>query len=318
MSRDDVLVIGGGGFVGRALVSQLVARGRRIHVLGRREVTGLSPQVSVHGGGLENEDALRRLLPDCATVFHLACTTTPSVSAALPMLEMVENIAPTLRFLSVLQDFPDTHLIFMSSGGTLYGNVGFRSAVEDDPINPQSFHGAGKAALEAFLRAHAVRSGSPLTILRPSNLYGPGQSLREGFGVVRAMLERARSGMPLEIWGDGEAVRDFIYIDDMVEICARFSELKNDRGTYNAGSGKGYSLNQLRSVVETATGRSLRVNYGPRRAVDVQHVELDTTRLRERLRWTPQVSLEHGVGATWEWLVAGGALSARGDRAAVP
>mgnify|MGYP001589670879 CR=1 FL=1 len=306
MSRDDVLVIGGGGFLGRALTARLSAQGRRVHVLSRRNLVDFAPQVPVHGGGLENEVALRRLLPDCPTVFHLACTTTPSVSAGRPMLEMDENIAPTLRFLSVLRDYPDTHLIFLSTGGALYGNIGSRPAREDDPIDPQSFHGAGKAALEAFLRAHAARSRSPLTILRASNLYGPGQPLREGFGVVRAMLERARSGAPLEIWGDGEAVRDFMYIDDMVEICLRFAELKNDRGIYNVGSGKGYSLNQLRSVVETATRRPLRVAYGPRRAVDVQHIVLDTTRVRQRLHWTPQFSLERGVEVTWEWLSAGG------------
>src|SRR5260221_706654 len=262
MSRGNVLVIGGGGFLGRALTAQLVARGHGGHVLGRRPVAGLPPQVSVHGGGLANEAALRRLLPDCPTVFHLACTTTPSASAGLPMLEWEENISPTLQFLSVLRDFPDTHLIFLSSGGALYGNVGARPAREDDPVHPQSFHGAGKAALEVFLRAHAARTGNPMTILRASNLYGPGQPLRENFGVVRAMLERVRSDTPLEIWGDGEAIRDFIYIDDMVAVCLQFAELAGDRETYNVGSGRGCSLNQLRSVVEAATGRQLRVNYG--------------------------------------------------------
>lgn len=313
MSRDGVLVIGGGGFLGRALIAQLVARGRRVHVLGRRNTAGFPREVSVDGGGLANEAALRRLLPDCATVFHLACATTPSVSAGVPMLELEENIAPTLRFLSVLRDFPDTHLIFLSSGGALYGNIGARPAREDDPLNPLSFHGAGKAALEAFLHAHAARSSGPLTILRTSNLYGPGQPAREGFGIVRAMLERARTDTPLEIWGDGEAIRDFVYIDDVVAVCLRYAELAGGRETYNLGSGEGCSLNRLRSVVEAATGRRLRVNHGAPRAVDVQHIELDTARLRARLGWAPRVCLEDGVGMTWRWLEAGGAA---GDHAA--
>jgi UDP-glucose 4-epimerase len=307
MSRDGVLVIGGGGFLGRALTAELVGRGRRVHVLGRRNAAGLPPQASFDRGGLSNEAALRRLLPDCATVFHLACATTPSVSADLPMLEVEENIAPTLRFLSVLRDFPDTHLIFMSSGGALYGNIGARPAREDDALNPLSFHGAGKAALEAFLHAHAARSSGPLTILRTSNLYGPGQPAREGFGIVRAMLDRARTDTPLEIWGDGEATRDFIYIDDVVAVCLRYAELAGGRETYNVGSGEGCSLNRLRSIVEVATGRRLRVNYRAPRAVDVQHIELDIARLRARLGWAPRVSLADGVGMAWRWLEEGGA-----------
>jgi len=307
MSRDGVLVVGGGGFLGRALTAQLVSRGRRVHVLGRQLAGGFPPQVSVSSGGLSNEAALRRSLAECGTVFHLACATTPSVSAGLPMLEMEENIAPTLQFLSVLQDYPDTHLLFLSSGGALYGNIGTRPAREDDPLNPLSFHGAGKAALEAFLRAHAARTGNPLTILRASNLYGPGQPLRAGFGVVRAMLERARSGTPLEIWGDGETVRDFVYIDDVVEVCLRYAELAGGPKTYNVGSGEGCSLNRLRSVVEAATGRRLHVVHGAPRAMDVRHIELDTGRLRARLGWAPRVSLEQGVGATWRWLEASGA-----------
>ncbi len=307
MSRDGVLVIGGGGFLGRALTAQLVSRGRRVHVLGRRSLAGFPPQVSVSDGGLANEAALRRLLPECGTVFHLACATTPSVSAGRPALEMEENIVPTLQFLSVLQDYPDRHLVFLSSGGALYGNIGARPAREDDPLNPMSFHGAGKAALEAFLRAHAARTGNPLTILRASNLYGPGQPLRAGFGVVRAMLERARSGTPLEIWGDGENVRDFVYIDDVVAVCLRHADLADGSQTYNVGSGEACSLNRLHSVVEAATGRRLQVVHGAARPMDVRHIELDIGRLRGRLGWAPRVSLEQGVATTWRWLEAGGA-----------
>jgi UDP-glucose 4-epimerase len=310
VERNGILLIGGNGFLGRALVARLRAQGGRAYVLARRRARDLPPDVSVHEGGMENQAALREVLPRCRSVIHLASTTTPSLSADRPLLEIEENVLPTMRFLAVLQEFPGIHLIYLSTGGALYGNSEGRAASENDPIAPLSYHGAGKAALEALLQAYAGRTGTALTVLRPSNLYGPGQPLRAGFGIIRTMLEHARNGTTLQIWGDGEQVRDFLFIDDMVDVCQRFIELPDDRGTYNVGSGEGHTLNQIRAIVERESRRPLAVTYGPGRAGDVRSVVLDTMRVRGRLQWAPQVSLECGIRASWAWISASGGLGA--------
>ena len=125
------------------------------------------------------------------------------------------------------------------------------------------------------LSAVAFRAaGHAVTILRPANAYGPGQTMRGGFGLIRTMLEHARAGTAMEIWGDGENVRDFIYIGDVVEACIRFVALPQDSGTYNLGSGRGYSINRVRRVVEQVTGIELKVFHHPARGIDVRAVVL--------------------------------------------
>ena len=118
-----------------------------------------------------------------------------------------------------------------------------------------SYHGAGKVALEAFFSVLGQRRPGGLTILRPSNIYGPGQALRAGFGIIPTLLERARDGGKVTIWGDGSSVRDYLYIDDMVAACRL--ALVGPSGVYNIGAGVGTSLNELIEQVQQITGRSV-------------------------------------------------------------
>ncbi|HXU94189.1 MAG TPA: NAD-dependent epimerase/dehydratase family protein, partial [Gallionella sp.] len=295
MSGDNVLLLGGGGFLGTALARKLAAEGRQVYVLGRNAITA-AKNVHFEQGSLDSPELLAKLLPLCGTVIHLASATTPGNSADHPVREL-ENLSPSLRLLDALQSYPETHLIFFSSGGTLYGNPRRLPVQEDDPVAPLSYHGAGKAALEAFLHAFRTR-GHAVTILRPSNAYGPGQAHKSGFGLIRTMLEHARRGTPLEVWGDGENVRDFIYVDDIAEACARFVALPLDNGTYNLGSGRGYSIRQAQRVVELVTGAELKTVYHPARGIDVREIVLDVSRLDMRLGWKPHTSLEDGVRYT--------------------
>ncbi len=283
MSREDVLLLGGTGFIGSALARRLEQEKRTSHILGRHD-----------GERLEN------VLPQCGTVVHLASATTPGSSATHPGLEL-GNLALTLRLLELMQSQPETHLIFFSSGGTVYGNPNRLPVTEDDRIAPLSNHGAGKASQEAFCQAFRA-CGHAVTILRPSNAYGPGQMPKSGFGLVRTMLKCVRLGTPLEIWGDGENIRDFIYIDDVVEACMRLIDLQQDSGTYNLGSGIGYSINQVRHIVEQVTGIELKTSHHPARGIDVRTVVLDISRIKARLSWQPQTSLEEGVRHTLKWL----------------
>ena len=283
MSREDVLLLGGAGFIGSALARRLEKEKRAVHILGRHDA-----------------ERLENVLPQCGTVIHLASATTPGSSATHPGLEL-GNLALTLRLLELMQTQPEIHMIFFSSGGTIYGNPDRLPVTEDAPIAPLSNHGAGKASQEAFCQALRA-CGHAVTILRPSNAYGPGQIPKSGFGLIRTMLECVRIGTPLEIWGDGENIRDFIYIDDIVEACMRLIDLPQDSETYNLGSGIGYSINQVRRIVEQVTGVELKTVHYPARGIDVRAVVLDTSRLEARLGWKPETRLEEGVSHTLKWL----------------
>lgn len=230
---------------------------------------------------------------------HLATETTPGASARYPLLETA-NLQPTLTLLDALWNFPDKHLIFFSSGGTLYGNPADLPVAEDALLAPLSFHGAGKAAQEMFLQAFRAQ-GRAVTILRPANAYGPGQPLKAGFGLVRNVLENIRHDRQIEVWGDGEAVRDFVYVDDVASACALFVERQEDSGTYNIGSGEGCSINMLIRLAGEVSGRIPDVVYRTARRSDVDKVVLDVSRVHST-GWTSKTSLVEGLRLTWEWL----------------
>ena len=266
----------------------------------------MMPGVVTRQASLDDKSMLRELLPRYRTVVHLASTTTPGSSAQSPVREAEENILPALRLLEVLAEFAPVRLVYVSSGGTLYGNPTVLPVMEDQPLWPLSNHGVGKVAVEGFLRVYGGQHEGRVTVLRPSNVYGPDQALREGFGVIRTMLEHARRGTAMEFWGDGETVRDFLFIDDWVEACWRLLAPGAPVGVYNVRGGEGCSLNTLRAVVERVTGRELRVRWMPARTVDVRGVVLDSTRLRAATGWMPQVTLEEGIQQMWSWLEGSG------------
>jgi UDP-glucose 4-epimerase len=296
MSRDSILLLGG-GFIGAALAQRLALAGKSVEMISRKPLH--IPHVSSHISDLGNSALIEKMAAHCGTVIHLASATTPGISSRHPSKEL-ENLAPTLRLLEAMQQWPATRLIFLSSGGTIYGNPDSNPVAETAHFAPLSYYGAGKVALESFLNAFSV-AGHTTTILRPSNTYGPGQSLRTGFGLIRNLLEHARNGTTAEIWGDGESVRDYIYIDDVVEACIRFLDFPPHSGTYNLGSGIGYSVNQVLAHIEAICGSRLQVTYRPTRQVDVREIVLDITALENRLGWRPQTNLDDGLRRTWEW-----------------
>ncbi len=299
MNNDAILLLGGNGFIGRALTHKFATEGYSVYVLSPNAKASL-PNVQAIRGSLGDCELLAKVLPHCQTVIHLASATTPGSSASRPILEL-DNLAPTLSFLETLQAYPERHLIFFSSGGTVYGNPRLLPVKEDAPLAPLSYYGAGKVALESMVNAYRAH-GNGVTILRPSNAYGPGQTMRQGFGLIRTILEHARVGTPIEIWGDGQNVRDYIYIDDIVEACSRLTKLPLDSGTYNLGSGTGYNINQLIEVVGEVCGKKLPIIHKPARTADVRSIVLDTNLLSDRLKWQANVSLDDGIKRTWTWL----------------
>jgi UDP-glucose 4-epimerase len=303
MRGKNILLLGGGGFIGTALARRLCENNFNVHILSKHfPAREIEPNMIFYQGNLDDKKILEQVLPECKTIIHLASSTTPGSSSRQSVLEADKNITPTLRFLDILQGYENVHIIFVSSGGTLYGNPESTPVNETHPLNPLSFHGAGKVALETFLRTFSTLPEKNTTIVRPSNVYGPGQPLRSGFGVIRTMLEHVLRGTVMEIWGDGMSVRDFLYIDDMLSALIRLIDFPYDNNTYNVGSGIGYSLNQLKEIIETVSGKKLSAVYRPSRKSDVKTIVLDSSLLSKKTKWHPTVSLEQGIELTWKWL----------------
>lgn len=304
VSRNGVLLVGGAGFIGTALARNLVSAGKDVHILARKDPQWTDGVGQVHVGDFAHLEKIEEVISRCATIVHLASSTTPGSSAYHPGQER-ENLVSTLEALEFLQRKAGMHIVFLSSGGTVYGNPDALPVDENSPLRPVSYHGAGKVALEAFWNVFRA-AGHAVTVLRPSNAYGPGQFPDQGFGLVHAALEHARLGKPIEIWGDGKNERDFVYIDDLVEAIVAVVGRPGDSETYNIGSGVGYSLSQVVAMAERITGRTIQIKYRPARAGDVRRVVLDSSLFQRAFSWQPKVSLEEGMKRTWEWLTRTG------------
>lgn len=298
------LIIGGTGFIGQALCTQLLSQRTKVHVIARHADT--LPQhknLYAHKASMEDSKLMAECLTECSHVFFTASDTIPGNSAKKPVLELEANLEPALIFLDTLQQFPDTHLIFFSSGGTVYGNPKVSEVTEDHALNPLSYHGAMKTSLEAFMHAMSTQCGSHISALRPSNVYGPGQRYRADFGIIRKLLEHAMQGKPIEIWGDGETIRDYLFIDDCVSATLSLMNIETKGfNSFNIGSGTGHSINDICDVVDRITMSPLQRHYHPARSIDVKKVVLDSTKLQQMTGWQPMVSIEAGIEETWKWL----------------
>lgn len=301
---DSILVLGAAGFIGRHLVEALAESGESVIAATTRPTT--YRRTSVHNvvAAFDDPADFAPLLARSRAVIHAASSSTPGSSANEP-LEEWKNIRTALTLLTALQNNPRCSLLYLSSGGTLYGDRSGEKVAENTPLLPRSYHGAAKASIEHFINAWAEQHGGTATILRPSNVYGPQQPPRRGFGIIPAAFECARDGIPLTLWGDGHSVRNYIYIEDFVRLCLAVLSQPPPRRVeiYNGASGESVSVLELLGLIRHATGLPLTWRHKPARATDVQHIVPDGTAAMIRYHWRAQVPLTEGLRDTWSWFL---------------
>lgn len=297
------LVIGGNGFIGSGLVPVLRARGAEVLVLdpGRPRADVDWTGVGFINGSLSDAGLLASALAGVDVVFHLAGTTVPSTSNLDPVADVQGNLVATLGLLGAMRAAGVRRIVYFSSGGTVYGNPSVSPVPESHPLRPISSYGVVKVAIENYLAMYQQLGDLDPVILRPSNPYGPRQSTAGIQGAVAAFLGAAARGEPVRIWGDGEVVRDYLYIDDLVELAA-IAGLSGEVGVFNVGSGEGHSLNALVAMASDVVGRPLAIEYQAGRAFDVRRVVLDIAAARGTFGWSPRTSLPEGLAATWRAL----------------
>ena len=298
-----VLVIGGNGFIGSGLVGRLGEKGVAVRVLdlGQPRSGVCWDGVEFVQGSLADAGLLPRVLEGVDVVYHLASTSVPGTSNLDPVADVQGNLVATLGLLQAMRPAGVRRIVYFSSGGAVYGNTDADLVAESQPLHPVSSYGVVKAAIENYLHMYRELGDLDPIVLRPSNPYGPRQSTAGVQGAVGTFLALALRGEPIRIWGDGEVVRDYLFIDDLVEVAARAGLAPGD-GTYNVGSGTGHSLNQLCAVVSQVTGRTLDIQHLPGRPFDVKRIVLDTSAAKAAFGWAPQVPLADGVDRTWRSL----------------
>lgn len=289
--------------MGRSLSSAINSNDYEIHVISPHLPDPKDDLIIYHQGSLDNKALLEETIPICDTIIHLASTTTPGDSATDPTIEVDQNISPTIKFLDYLSSYKNKNLIFISSGGAIYNSFLDCPIKESHPFYPLSFYGAAKLSLEFFLQTFSNKYNFNLKILRPSNLYGPGQPLREGFGLIRTILQNLKDDKTMEIWGDGEIVRDYIYIEDMINAILTFIKYPSLNGIFNISSNSGYNINQVIHIIENVCDKKLKYKYTKQRKIDIKSVILDNTKIQSKCDWKAKTNLETGIRNTWNWLI---------------
>lgn len=303
---DQILVLGAGGFAGKRLVRALAQRGEQVIAVTHQPVDFSEGEVEQAVYQPDKPERLAALVKRSSVVVHLASASTPGSSAGRPLAELDGNLRLTLTLLEAMQASPRTNLLYLSSGGCLYKIGAEESASETTIVDPRSYHGAGKIAAEHFIRAWSSQYGGTAVLLRPSNLYGPGQTERKGFGIVPTGFGRIVRGEELHVWGDGSAIRDYLYIDDFIALCMQVLAVPMAKGvcTFNASSGVGVSLNELFGAMEIASGKPLRRSYDVSRAVDAGRIVMNAGRALQTYGWSAATTLPEGLRRTWHWFTS--------------
>lgn len=312
-----VLVLGGEGFIGSHLVEGLVAAGHDVSTFDRQPGLLLpgSARKAIRSsyGDFCDAEGLAPLLDSVDVIYHLISTTLPKSSNESPLFDVTSNIGGTLNLLTRARDAGVRKVVFVSSGGTVYGIPRSSPITESHPTEPICSYGITKLAIEKYLHLFHTLHGLDYAVLRVSNPYGDRQQTGRGQGVIGTFVNRIVNQAPIEIWGDGTVVRDYIHVSDVVAALVRSMDDTGTERIFNIGSGVGHSLRQILACLHEITGIAPEVHWEPQRSFDVRENVLDIKRATQALGWSPVVPLIDGVRSVYE-----SALVSRAPAAAQP
>jgi UDP-glucose 4-epimerase len=293
------LITGGAGFLGSALANHLAQQGHTVRVLddlSAGDVAHLDPAIHLTRGDVEDKPKVWRLLDKVDCVYHLAARVSVPESVLYPREYNKTNVSGTVAIMEAMRDARVKRVVLASSGA-VYGEQ------EVDRVNelllpaPDSPYAVSKLAAEGYVRTIGSLWGIETVCLRIFNAYGPHQAIPPAHPpVVPQFVWQILGGGSLVIYGQGESVRDYIYVDDVVRalVAAATAEGVN-RQVINVGTGSGTSVNELVRLIEKVTGRKAQIINNPSTSGGVSALVADTTRARKLLDFKPQVTLEEGL-----------------------
>jgi UDP-glucose 4-epimerase len=302
-----ILVMGGLGFIGSHLSRALLREGYRVRIFdklygSRNLIADIIGDIEVEEGDAERPEDVLRSLQDIDVVIDFIHTTVPGASMNDPSYDVRTNVVAHASWLPLLNKTELRRIIYISSGGTVYGVPQRNPIGEDHPTDPISSYGITKLAIEKYIAMYATINGIEYRIGRPANVYGEGQHLHIGQGVVGVFLDRCLRGEPIEIWGDGTVSRDYIYVSDMVQGIMKLIDHRGDGRVFNVSSCMGHSLNDIIAIIRDELKIPVRVTYATARKFDVPLNVLDNSRLRCETGWGPQTDMVDGMRLVCNYL----------------
>jgi len=298
--KKKVLILGGNGFIGRNLGNYMADNGWNVFSFDRELPMKLNSKVQYLEGDFFDDKLLENLVKDKDVIYHAISTINPGNSSTEYMRGYEKDFLQTIKLCEYIQK-NKSKLIFLSSGGTVYGKQTKQPIREDALPSPINHYGNLKLCIENTIRIFAYQNKSDMVVARISNPYGPGQDYTKGVGFIDAAIKKAIRKEIIEVWGDGEIIRDYIYIDDVcVALAALAESVDIQHGVINISSGQGTSMKEILAIIEELHG-NLRIQFKEARSVDLQEVVLDNSQMRDIIK-KPLYGIKVGIERYYHYL----------------
>ena len=283
----------GAGFLGSALAASLAAK-EKVRVV-NKEASPLCGQHNIDfiEGDLKNLD-WESVLRDVDVVYPMHGTIISYDGTDGIVRDINEGIIPMLTLVSECKKRGIRRIIYPSSGGTVYGKYSVHSR-ETHPTVPYSVYAAHKIALENYFRLFNLYDDMEIITLRIANPYGYLETANRKQGIIPIFIDRIINGQPIEVWGAGKNVRDYIYIDDLVDALEKAAAYRGEYRCFNIGSSTGTSIKKVIRLIEQHSGKKAQVTVKPGRICDAESSYLSNDLAIKELGWKPSVTLDEGI-----------------------
>lgn len=296
-----ILITGGAGFIGSHIVDECIKKGWNVVVVdnlstGKKE--NVNSKAKFYNVDITNYSAIETIFKheQPTVVNHHAAQIDVRRSVANPQYDAQINIIGSLNLLELCVKYKVEKFIFASSGGTIYGECrNKKPPTETSGPAPESPYGCAKLSVEYYMNYYYKVFGLNAISLRYSNVYGPRQDPLGEAGVVAIFTKRMLNGEDVYIYGSGEQMRDFVYVDDVVAANVEFMKNKVEFGIYNVGTQKAVSINVLFNMLSKLTGYNRAPIYKPPRKGELFKSYLEISKIKKDVNWKPKVSLENGL-----------------------
>ncbi|MHA1238023.1 MAG: GDP-mannose 4,6-dehydratase [Candidatus Odinarchaeia archaeon] len=297
-----ILVTGGCGFIGSHLVKALASKGYEITVLDNlykgdiRKLKEVEKNVEIVIGDIRDGKTVNSLVSQSDIIFHLAAQVSVVESIRNPVFDAETNIIGTINLLKSASQH-DCKLFVYFSSAAVYGNPREIPIKESHPTNPLSPYGVSKFSGEKYCKMFYETLGLPVVILRLFNVYGIGQNPESPYsGVITKFVYKALKNEPLTIYGDGMQTRDFIYVNDVTEVCSRLLEKNNVIGeTFNVASGTETSIKTLAEKIISLSNSKSHIEFVPPRPGEIKRSLADVTKLKKVLGYAADTNISEGL-----------------------
>lgn len=287
-----VLILGGNGFIGCNLAKELIRQGEKVVSFDLNHPKVLLEQVEYIQGDFGDEKKLNDITDDIDVVFHAVSTINPGNSTIKYMQGYTNDFIYSIRLCDIIKQ-KQIKMVFLSSGGTVYGNQSVQPIKEDSNLRPINHYGNIKLCIENAIHIFNYQNNTKIKIARIANPFGDGQDFNKGVGFIDAVLKKGILNEVVEIFGSGNVVRDYIYINDVCKMLCALMDYDGEEEIFNIGTGVGNSQNDIINCAKMWVP-DLKIKYLESRTVDTPMIVLDNTRIKSICNWIP-LELEEGM-----------------------